>query len=119
MLLNFLTHLLSFDVAWIVSFVLSNLHYLFAMVALMYYIVGEKRFLTAFIFFTIGAWIIVDFETITGWVYYVAGFLALLYVSRMAVSIYAEASPKWSERLLLVLVIQFVLLFIFFNLFLR
>jgi len=96
MFFEFLNALLNFDIDWLAWILFANLHYLFLYAALLFILMDGKlkSAVPAFFFFCVVAWAFVDFQNISGWVFFVGGFLALSYVTRIAVLTYASADPK-------------------------
>ena len=117
MLLNFLSHLLAFDIAWIVALILNNLFFLFAFTAIMYYFMEGKRVLLGFFVITFVMWIWGDMENAAGLVIFATGFLSLYYITKVAVLAAAEHSPALKNKLIIVSEIQAIALVIIFNLF--
>ena len=62
MLLEFLSHLVSFDFVWIVGFILGNLAWLFALMAFVVISHNSKRPIWHFLLIVALLWAIVDLE---------------------------------------------------------
>ncbi len=119
MFLNFLTHLLNFDIPWLVALVMNNLPFLFMFAAIVYFFFEGKKLVLGVILLSLVVWVWQDFTNASGTVLFVASFLMLHYITRLAVVAFAESVPSLKGRLVLVLQLQVIALFVFFNLFLR
>jgi hypothetical protein len=117
MLLEFLARLMSFDIIWIVTFVMGNLHWLFAIGATVYIFYDKKRFLLPFIF-TVGLmWAALDFSNVSGWTFTVSVFLAVYYISRIALIVFASEIKGLKDMLPVVFTLHFLTIFAIFNIF--
>ncbi len=87
---EFLYHLMSLDLGWILQFVYDNLFWVFALMAVSFFILEGKRTLSYFFILVFVVWITFDFPILIGWTFYIAPILGLLYVIRLAVITIAE-----------------------------
>ena len=120
MLFEFINAVLTLDFEWLAGLVFSNFHWLFAFAAMMFFFFEGKTKLVIgnFFFFCILAWAFVDFETTSGWLFFVGGFLALNYLVKIASLTFAQADPKLSKHLLIVNFVAFYILWTIYNIFL-
>jgi len=119
MLVEFLARVLEFDLVWIVGLIFGNLHWLFAIGAVIYFFYGGKKPVLPFILLMGVVWAAIDLSTITGWVWAVPMFLAIHYITRIAIVIFASEIEGLKNKLPVVFVIHFFTIYIIFNLFLR
>lgn len=117
MLVEFLSHLLALDIAWIVALIVDNLFFLFAFSALMYYFMNGKRMFVGFLVITLLMWVWLDMEHAASMVLFAGGFLSLYYLTKVAVIAAAENSKALKNKLIIVGEIQAVALIIIYNLF--
>lgn len=68
MLLEFLSHAMSFDIAWIASLILGNLHWVFAISAFILVSNGGKKLIWPFLVTFAMLWAITDFSEMAGWI---------------------------------------------------
>ena len=117
MLLEFLSHLLSFDLSWIALLVLNNLHWVFALAAAAYIFFDYKKMLVPFILVVGMCWAAVDFSSVTGWAWTLPVFLGIFYISRIAVLIFCQEIKSLKNILPVVNIVHFFTVYILFNLF--
>ncbi len=117
----FFYSVLNLDLGWFVWVVSANIIYLFAFLAVCFFFWDRniKKTIAGTILLSIVAWMWVDFEIISGWVLFVGGFLAIYYVTKFAALTFAEDIPSLQNKLVIVSEIQFIVLLIVYNLFLR
>ncbi len=119
MLFEFFSHLISLDFAWIISLIGSNLHWLFAITALIFFFFNGKKIILGVIAFFLLGWAWGDFELISGMIVFGAGFLVIYYLTKLIVLIFAENQPELKNKLIWISEIQFLAVFILYNIFLR
>ena len=121
MLFEFLHRLVSLDLSWFVWLVTANLVYFFIFLAICFFFwEGKmKKVIAAFFLLCLVAWSWIDFEMISGWVLFVGGFLAIYYITKVAVLAFAENTPALQSKLIIVSEIQFIVALVVYNLFLR
>jgi len=119
MLMEFLAHLVSFDLVWIVSFILGNLHWFFLLFAPAFIFYNEKRVIMPFLLVVFLSWAMVDFTLVSGWVFAVPAFLSIFYISRMTLIVFCSDMDRLKNILPVVFVAHFLVLFAIFNLFMR
>ncbi len=121
MFLEFLNAVISLDLNWLAGLFFSNFHYLFAFGAICFFFFGPstKKAIIATAMICVIAWSWVDFELISGWGLFLASFLSIYYISKVAVNVFAEDLPGLKKHMDLVNEAQFILLFVFFNLLMR
>jgi len=119
MFLEFLSHLVSFDFFWVVEFTLANLHWLFALFIPVYFFYDGKKTIAPFLIIVFMLWSFLDFSAISGWVFAVPGFLALYYISRVVLMIFANDMDSLKDKLPAIFVVHFLIIFAIFNLFLK
>lgn len=67
-MLEFLSHAMTFDLIWIASLIMNNLHWVFALVAYVVIVHNGKRPIWQFLLVVALLWSIVDFVGILGWI---------------------------------------------------
>lgn len=119
MFFEFLNALLNLDLNWLAGLFFSNLHYLFFFVMICFYYWGPslKKVVVAAFLLVLVAWTWVDFELLSGWVLFVGGFLSIYYITKIMVVAFAEDMPQLKDHLVLVNELQFLALFLAYNLF--
>ncbi|MEK6972564.1 MAG: hypothetical protein AABW72_00800 [archaeon] len=85
MLIAFIYNLATFNLNWMFQVFITNLHYLFAFSAFMYFLTGGKNFIKAMLVLTLNIWGLLDFMNFAGWIGFVAGFLFLNYTAKLSV----------------------------------
>ena len=119
MMAQFLQHLLSLGIAWLLNLVLANLFWVFAFFATAYLVLEGKRTLYGFVALCGLIFVAIDFEAGSGLVIFGAGFLAFNYVTKIALLAFVENIPRFSKRLPLFEELHFLATLIIFNFFLR
>ena len=117
MLLQVISNLLSLNVSWFVELALGNLFYLFAFAAVMHIFMNGKGVLKGFVVLCLMIWFWMDFAAVSGATLFVGGFLAFYYISKMALLIFAESTPKLKQKLIIVSELQFIGAFVLYNLY--
>ncbi len=117
MFFEFLSHLVALDIPWLISLVMNNLFWVFAFIALMYFFTEGKKTLLGFLVITFVMWIWVDWETVSGMALFVGSFLALYYISKIALLAIAENSPSLQKKLFWVSEVQAITAIVLFYLF--
>lgn len=120
MIIQAIAHLFSLDFGWFIGLAMDNLLW----VAIFYAtanILGEgKSFLGTiwlFLFFVYDLFTELSFAQASGWVLLGSGFLALLYTSRTAISIWIESTPSLKRHMLKILSIHWLGVYIIYNVF--
>ncbi len=121
MFFEFLKAVITLDLDWFVWVFCNNLHYLFLLTALCFFFFGPKVKKTAVATFLVClmAWYWVDFELLSGWLLFVGGFLALYYITKIAVLTFANDIPVLKNNLVIVSEAQFLSILIIYNFALR
>jgi len=119
MFFEFVTRLLSFDLAWLATLVMSNFHYLFAFGALLFIFFDNKlrKAIPAFFIFCILAWAFIDLQSTSGWLFFAGGFLLLNYIVKISTLVFAQSDPRLSKHLLVVNFFAFYALWVAYNMF--
>ena|SRR3989344_3543348 len=115
MLLEFLSHAMSFDMVWIASLIMGNLHWLFAISAFVLISNGGKRWLWPFLTMFALLWAIVDFAGIMGWIMVPIIFFTVVVSFLMQIFINGTILEKHSLKIIVVLflALSFVHTFLF------
>lgn len=116
MFLEFLSHVLQLDFAWILKFVLLNLHWLFAFVLAIYFFGEGKKVVSGVIALIFALWAMNDGANIMGWVFITGGFLLLFYVVKFFILKIAEETPQLQSKLIWINEISGYSTWILFNL---
>lgn len=119
MMLEFISHLVQGDLVWILGLIFSNLHWLFAFAAAVYFFYDRKKLVAPFLLTVALTWVISDFSAVTGWIWAVPAFLSIFYISRMALIVFCSDMDRLRNILPVVFVVHFLVIFAIFNLFLR
>ena len=83
MFVEFLSHVLAFDLVWIFNLVLNNLVLAFGLFALAYYFSTSQKLKEIFVFFLLvvfTAYVTIDFAKALGWFVYVPAFFMFDYI---------------------------------------
>ena len=110
---------MALDFAWIAGLILSNLHWVFALFAAGFLFYDGKKAIMPFLTIVFLLWAFFDFSAVTGWAFAVAGFIALHYISRVAIMTFCEDVEKLRDILPVIFVLQFLTVFVIFNIFLK
>ena len=116
---TFILSLITFNLSWIVDFILGNLFWLFAFVAVMYYISMGRSMLRGLIMAALLIMISVEFTNFFDLLVYTSVGLMLLYLSRMAILLALENTPGWSKHITLAWLLSFIVVIFVYNLFIR
>ena len=110
MLLEFLSHLMSFDLVWIVELVLRNLHWVFAIAAFAVIAEKGKKPVWHFLVLVFFLYAFVDIMEIGGWILVP---MLLLMILQLGIGLYFEES-SWPQRnyVKIVVVLIFALSFV-------
>ena len=111
-----LIQLLTVNVIFLIGLVMNNLFFLFGFAATVYFFFEGKKFLFWFVIIVLYLWAATSFADSLGWVLLSGGFLALLYVSQLAVGTIAEAVGL-KKYLVFILEIEFFVFFGIYNIF--
>lgn len=103
---EFLSKLAALDISWLAGFLFANLFWVFAFGALAFWYYPKKNIFLGIIVISIFLWSFIDLTKSFGWVYLVSGFLALNYVSRIAVLAFTESYPALQKHAVLIMGIQ-------------
>ncbi len=118
MFVDFIAHILTLDLGWLLGYALGNLLWAFIFAGLAFYLwEGKKPVHTFFIVFTLLA-LEQDLMTATGWIYLTGGFLTLEFVSEIVISLIAVNTPKFEKHLPAIIIVRFLCLLAIYNLFL-
>ncbi len=110
---------LSLDAGWWIHVILANLFWVVGFAVAAYYFFGNKRTFSGFILIVFMMWVFLDFTHYSGWYFNVATFLALYYISRLALLGFIENIPSMQKNLAFILSMQFIVLYIIYNIFMR
>jgi len=104
MFFEFVHAVLTLDLNWLAWLLFANLHYLFAFAALIFILFNgkTKSVLPGFIFFFLLCWAFTDFTDVSGWVFFVGGFLGLNYIAKIGSLTFAASDPKLEKYMLAV-----------------
>ncbi|MBN1940712.1 MAG: hypothetical protein JW772_00860 [Candidatus Diapherotrites archaeon] len=119
MLFEFFHSLMSLDINWFVTLIGNNLIWLFMFTALIFFFFNGKKVVAGVIVFSLVAWAWMDFETYGGIVIFAGGFLAIYYITKLAVLMFAENTPELSSKLIWITEIHGILLIVAYNIFMR
>ena len=115
MILEFLTHLLSLDINWIVTFLLGNLLAIFLLFAVIFIFLEGKKPVYAFLVLAFLIMVWQDFEHYTGAVVFAGSLLAIYYITKLVVLTFAETTPWLKDKLIILEELQFLTVFIIYN----
>ena len=115
MIVEFTYHLLQLDLAWIIEFILNNLGWGFAFIALAFIFYEGKKVASRFGILMLVPWFTMDMTNVSGIVAYVAAFLSLYYIGEISLMKFAEDDPKFKDKLIWVEEGWFFAVLIFFN----
>ncbi|MFH1255663.1 MAG: hypothetical protein V1494_00045 [Candidatus Diapherotrites archaeon] len=116
MFFEFMQHLLALDFGWIISLAGNNLFLVFILFTLIYIFFEGKKVLFGFLLLVFLLWITLDFENSTGMFWAIGEFMALLYISRLAISIWVENTPSLKNSLIAInAIFFFIALFIYYG----
>lgn len=97
MFVEFMAHAFALDLDWIISLIMSNLHYLFAFAAVVYFFLEGKKVILGVIIISLLLWAVMDLGTVAGFVVFVGGFLIINYLTKLALLTFVEDTTfkKW------------------------
>ncbi len=111
--------LLAFDIGWYVSAIMANLLWIFIVTVLMYMFLEGKRVVKGVVMF----FFLAHFWVAAGSLYdisiLVAGFLGIYYMTKLGVMMFAESVPSLRRHLILISAVQFYILIVVYNAFIR
>ena len=113
--LEFISHVLNLDLAWLLNLVLANLHYLFMFALLMYVFLDGKRLVYGFVLVILYVFAFTDFLGILGMVFFSANLLMLYYIGKLSVLKAAEETPALKKNLIVINEAQGWITFLLFN----
>ncbi|MBI4053551.1 MAG: hypothetical protein HY394_05965 [Candidatus Diapherotrites archaeon] len=99
--LEILWHLLSFDLGWLFVFMMNNLLWVFAFLALAFFVAGGKNFVYAGLLIFLSIALVDSFAFLSGWVFLVGGFLLLNYMAKISFLNFVESNAEMSGSLVL------------------
>lgn len=107
-------HVLYLDIPWLVTYIMSNLFWLFALIAGVYFIQKGKKVLQGFILVVVIILISRDLSPYYGLAIYTAMGLMILYLFRLAILSFLEHSGR-SHYLKLAWFLSFFVVLYFYN----
>lgn len=114
-----IARLFAFDIGWYASQIMANLFWIFVVTAVMYIFLNGKRVLFGVILFFVVAHVWAAAEQLYGVAIFAAGFLGIYYMTKLATMAFAESVPSLKNHLILITTVQFYVLFLAYNIFLR
>lgn len=100
MFVEFFYHIVQFDFAYILEFVLLNLHWIFAFFALSFIFFSGKNTIRRFFILFLVPWIWFDFTGIMELIYLSGTFLTFYYIGEVALMKFAEDTPQLADKLI-------------------
>jgi len=119
MLVNFVSHLVSLDVVWLYSFIANNLLLFFMLFAGVHIVSAGKNVVWNFLTVMFLFWIELDFLMLAGWVFYTASILMFVYISRVALLVFAETFPQLENKMVIIVALHGISMLILFNVILK
>jgi len=121
MFFDFLNHLINLDLGWFIWLFTANIFWLFAFGVLCFFFwEGHiKKTILAVVLISIVAWTWVDFELMSGWVLFVGGFLSVYYITKLVLLVFVEDMPAFKDKLIIISELQFIVLLVAYNMFMR
>ena len=110
---------LTLNLNWWVWIIMNNLFWVFGVMAAAYFFYGRKKMLSDFIMAVFLIWSALDFSALSGWVILSGTFLALLYLSRLALVGFVENVPSMQKKLPFIISLQFIVVLVIYNIFMR
>lgn len=104
--IEFFANLFTLNFGWIIGFILSNLFWLFSLVAASYIIFGEKQFLIGLVIFVPALWLWGSWESVSGVALFGAKTLSLYYISKIAMLTFVENSQFLKDKFVIVSSLQ-------------
>ena len=117
--LELLQRALALDIGFFIDFVLGNLFWEFAFYSLIYFFYNGKRVLYFAIIFTIMMWAWVDLEHISGLYWTVGSFLLIYYITKIATVAIVESTPRLKRYVVIISSLQFYVLFLVYQFFIK
>jgi len=119
MFFEFLQAVVTLDLNWLAWLVFNNLQWVFAYCTISFFFFGPspKKVAVGFFLISVLMWAWADFESLSAWGIFVAGFLILYYISKIAIMAFAEEVPQLRKHLVAISTIQAISLMVVFNLF--
>ena len=111
--------LFSLDLLFFIEIFMENLLWVFMFIALMYFFFDGKRTIYFSFLFVLVMWAWADLEPLTGLVWTSAFFLLFYYLSKIALIGFTESSPSLKKYTIIISTLQFYILFLIFNFFLK
>src|SRR3989344_1613888 len=121
MLIEALYQALNLNIGWFIELALDNLLWVFIFFATANILDDSKTLVGSimlFLFFVFDFFAELGFSQASGWVFLGAGFLAIVYLSRIAISIWVEYTPSLKRHMLKILAAHWLAVYIIYNLFL-
>ena len=113
--LDLVMHLLAFDLGYIFLFFANNIVWVFGFLAGSYYLFSGKNFAMGAILYGFLFIVFFDFITFTGFVYFTAAFLSLMYLARMSTAIFTENVDVLRPYLPMVVAFTAIFLILVYN----
>ena len=119
MFFEFVQAVVTLDFNWLLWIFSSNLHYIFAFIAVCFFFFGPsaKKTVVSMVLLFLVLWVWADFELLSGWGIFIASFLSLFYITKIAVLIFCEDVPALRSNLVVISTLHGIVLIIIFNLF--
>lgn len=117
MFLELLIRLSMLDVNWFISLVMNNLFFLFGFTAMMYYFMQGQKTIRGMMMIAFVMFAVQDFELASGGAIIHPSFLAVHYIAKFAILLFAEANEFLSKYLIVINDVEYVVVFFFFNIF--
>ena len=115
---EFFSHLVSFDLVWVLEFILNNTFWLFGFIAAAYYMSNGKNTILGFIVASLLIMLSLQFLDIFQLLIYTAVGLALLYLARLAILLALEKTQGGSKYIPLGWIISWFAVLFLYNAFL-
>jgi len=110
--------LINLDFVFFVDIIVSNLMWVFAWFAVVFFLFDGKKTIFFFILFSILFWAFFDFGGLTGLTFISATFLLLNYLSKLSVIAWAENTPALKNNLVMISELVFFSLLLVYTFFL-
>jgi len=119
MFVEFISHVLNLDIAWLIGLAMGNLFMVFALFAAIYIVLDGKNAVYGFMVLCLMLFAAVDFENASGLVLLGAEYLAFNYITKVGLLAFVALSPTLSRRIPLFEEMHFISSLIIFNFFMR
>src|SRR3989344_5311586 len=106
MLFDAIAATLTLNLNWWVWIIMNNLFWLVGFMAAAYFFYGSKKTFSGFIMITFLTWTVIEFNVYSGWVWNIAFFLALYYITRLALLGFIENVPGMQKKIPFILSMQ-------------